>query len=44
MIHNENGIGEKMLLAEKMMMTMEFLSCLTRKTTAASFTLYEVGF
>jgi hypothetical protein len=27
-----------------MMMAMEFLSCLTRKTVAASFTLYELGF
>lgn len=44
MIHNENGIGEKMLLAEKMMKAMEFLSCLTRKTAAASFTLYKLGF
>jgi hypothetical protein len=27
-----------------MMMGMEFLSCLTRKTAAASFTLYKLGF
>jgi hypothetical protein len=27
-----------------MMMAMEFLSCLTRKTAAASFTLYKLGF